>query len=99
MKVVYSIGTKLAGGGIGNIAYHAALGLHRLGLLARVLCGAYTPNNISQDRICSLGILDKALRRVATFDSTNWIWYAQSVFYDRWAARQIEQADVCHVWS
>jgi len=37
VKVIYSIGSKLAGGGIGNVAYHEVEGIYRNGFLKKVI--------------------------------------------------------------
>lgn len=44
MKIIYSIGTKFAGGGIGNIAYQDVRAIAGQGMLHRLLCGAAAPN-------------------------------------------------------
>jgi glycosyltransferase involved in cell wall biosynthesis len=99
VKVVYSIGSKFAGGGIGSIAYHAVRGLHRHGLLHRLLCGSFHPTEIPRERIRALGLPSRALRKLATFDTSKWLWYLESLIFDAWASCHLEQADLFHVWG
>ncbi|MDQ7028613.1 MAG: hypothetical protein Q9O62_01920, partial [Ardenticatenia bacterium] len=65
MRVIYSIGVKFAGGGIGSIAYHAVRGLHRHDLLYRLLCGSYRATEIPEARIRALGAPSRGLRKLA----------------------------------
>ncbi len=98
-KVIYSIGAKFAGSGIGTTAYYGALGLHRHGMLKKVLCGSFRPSEIPSDRIKALGLPSRVLRKLATFDNSRWLWYLQAVLYDAWASTQLEPADVLIVWG
>lgn len=99
MKILYSIGTKFAGGGIGNIAHHAVQGLYRQSMLQRLLCGAYVPSDIPATRIRALGWPDRVLRKLATYDRRRWLWQVQNVLFDHWAAHYLEYADLLHVWG
>ena len=99
VKVIYSIGAKFAGGGIGTIAYHAVRGLHRHGLLHRLLCGSFRPTEIPRAQIRAMGLPSRALRKLATFDTSGWLWYFQSLIFDAWASRYLEPADLFHVWG
>jgi len=99
MKVIYSIGARFAGGGIGTTAYHAVRGLHRHGVLHRLLCGSCRPTEIPRQRIRALGLASRVLRKLAVYDRTSWLWYLHSLLYDRWAARHLEPANLFHVWG
>jgi len=99
VRVIYSIGAKFAGGGIGTTAYYGALGLYRHEMLHRLLCGSYRPSEIPPGKIKALGFPSRLLRKLATYDSTGWLWYLQSVLYDAWASAQLEPADVLIVWG
>lgn len=99
MKAVYSIGAKFAGGGIGTTAYHAVRGLHRHGMLYRLLCGSYRPTDIPGQRIRALGLPSRALRKLAVYDRSKWLWYFHSLLFDAWASRHLESADLFHVWG
>jgi len=99
MKVIYSIGAKFAGGGIGTTAYHAVRGFQRHGMLYRLLCGSYRPTDIPRQRIRALGLLSRALRKLAVYDRSKWLWYLHSLLFDAWASRHLEPADLFHVWG
>ena len=99
MKVIYSIGARFAGGGIGTVAYHAVRGLHQHGMLHRLLVGSYRPTEIPRERIRSLGLASRVLRKLAVYDRTNWLRHLHSLLYDRWAAHHLEPANLFHVWG
>jgi glycosyltransferase involved in cell wall biosynthesis len=99
MRVIYSVGVRFAGGGIGTTAYHAVRGLHRAGLLQRLLCGSFRPSEIPQERIRAMGWPNRALRKLAVYDPTGWLSYDHDVLYDAWAARRLEPAELFHVWN
>ena len=99
MKVIYSIGARFAGGGIGTTAYHAVRGLHRQGMLQRLLCGSFRPTEIPRQKIRALGLPSRALRKLATYDRSGWLWYLHSRLFDAWASRLLEPADLFHVWG
>lgn len=98
MKIIYTIGAKFAGGGIGTIAYQAGRGLHQQGYLHRLLCGSYQPTEIPAGLIRSFGWPNRLLRKLATFDSSRRVGHWQAVLFDLWAARQLEQGDWLHSW-
>ena len=99
MRVIYSTGAKFGGGGIGTTAYYTVRSLFQQGLLQRLLCGASAPTDIPGDKIRALGIASRALRKAASFDTTRWLWYLESLIFDAWASRHLEPADLFHVWS
>jgi len=99
VRVLYSIGSKFGGGGIGTTAYYGALGLYRHGMLQRVLCGSYRLGEIPPEKIRAVGLPDRALRKLASLDSSGSLWHLQAVLFDAWASRHLEPADVFHVWG
>ncbi len=99
MKVIYAIGAKFAGGGIGTIAYHAVRGLHRHGVLYRLLCSSFHSTEIPRERIRGMGLFGRTPRKLATYDRSGWLWYFQSLFFDAWASGHLEPADLFHVWG
>ena len=99
MKVIYSIGARFAGGGIGTTAYQAVRGLHSHGLLHHLLCGSYRPTEIPGEKIRAMGLPSRALRKLAVYDRSKWLWYLHSLLFDAWASRHLEPADLFHVWG
>ncbi len=98
-KVIYSTGARLAGGGIGTIAYHEARGLHRHGLLHQLLCGSARSTEIPKDRIRALGIASRILRKLATYEPGGRLWFLESIWYDWWANRQFDRGELFQVWG
>jgi glycosyltransferase involved in cell wall biosynthesis len=99
MKIIYSIGARFAGGGIGTIAYQAVRGLHQHGLLHRLLCGSFRPTDIPREKIRSVDWPNRALRKLATFDASKRLWYLDSLLFDAWSYWKLEPADLFLVWS
>lgn len=99
VQVLYSIGVKFAGGGIGNIAYHAVRGLLQHKLLKRLLCGSYKPTEIPAGRIRALGWPSRGLRKLAVYENGYRLNYLHNLLYDWWAARQLEACDLFHGWG
>ncbi len=98
MKVLYAIGSTFAGSGIGATAYHGVRGIHRHGMLQRILCGAARPTEIPSGLIRTIGLPDQVLRKLATYDRSHWLAHLQTIVFDAWAARQLEPADGLLVW-
>jgi len=99
VRVLYSLGAKFAGPGIGTTAYHGVKGLYEQGMLQQVLCGSFLPSDIPPSRIKALGLPSRGLRKLATFDPSGVLSYLHSVFYDLWASRYVKEADLLHVWG
>ncbi|MGQ9667495.1 MAG: glycosyltransferase family 4 protein [Anaerolineae bacterium] len=99
MRVIYAVGARLAGGGIGTPAYHAAAGIWRAGALARLLVSSYRPTSIPVNVIRSMGWAGRALKRVALWDSSGHLYALGDALFDRWASRRIIPCDIFHGWS
>lgn len=99
MRIIYSNGARIAGGGIGTTAYHAVRGLHRHQCLHKLLCGSYRPTEIPPQKIHSLGYVSRAWRKTAVYDKTGWLDYQYRRFYDQWAAQQMELVNIFMGWS
>jgi len=97
--VIYSLGNKFAGSGIGTTAYHGAWGLYRHGMLRRILCGAYQPSALPASLIRAIGWPNRILCKLASLEQSGLLWRLQAIIYDQWAARLIEQANIFHVWG
>ena len=98
-QVVYSIGVRFAGGGIGTTSYHAVSGIYRHGMLRRLLCSSAVPTEIPANLIRQMGLLHRILRRLAIYDRYRVLEYVQGEWFDRWAASHLEEADVFHGWA
>lgn len=99
MRVVYAVGARLAGGGIGTTAYHAAAGIWRAGALIRLLVSSARPTPIPSSLIRSMGWAGRALKRAALWDPSRRIYILGDALFDQWASRQIIPCDIFHGWS
>jgi len=96
MRVVYSIGSRFAGGGIGTTAYHAARGIFRAGHLARLITLGHEPTEIPEELIVSLWFPSRRFLRLAPL---RYYWVKDRV-YDRRAAKRLpRELDVFHGWN
>jgi len=104
MEVIYSIGAKLAGGGIGDTAYHAVRGINRHGCLKKVICMGFAnteiPNEITKDinlaRLFSVSL--RGLRKIFRFDIQTVYYYGGKV-YDYLASKELEKCNIFHGWN
>ena len=96
MEVIYSIGARLAGGGIGSTAYHAVRRIHAAGHLRRVFCMGAEPCDIPREKTVSLW-----------FPSRRWLplspyryFLAKDKRFDRQVAKRLrEPFDIFHGWN
>jgi len=98
-RVVYSVGVRFPGGGIGNTASHAVRGLVRQGLLSGLLCGSFRPSDITPANLHALGLPSRALRKMAVYDPSGWVDHVYNVLYDAWAARRLPMGDIFWGWN
>jgi glycosyltransferase involved in cell wall biosynthesis len=99
VRLIYSLGATFGGPGIGTTAHHAVRGLHRHGLLLRLLCGSRRATEIPADRIRALGLASRLLRRAALEDPSGWLGRWHDRLYGRWSAAQLEPCDVFQGWN
>jgi len=99
MQTTYSIGARLAGGGIGTTAYYAARGVWQAGALSRLLVSSYCPCDIPRTLVRSLGVVGRAMKRAAVLDSTGRIDGWSNALFDQWASRQLTDCDIFHGWG
>ncbi|NQT52316.1 glycosyltransferase family 4 protein [bacterium] len=96
MRVIYSIGSRLAGGGIGNTAYHAARGIHRAGHLRRLYCLGREPTEIPDDAVRSLWFPSRRYLRLPVL---HYYWFKDRSFDRRVARRLDAPLDLFHGWN
>lgn len=99
MQVVYSVGARLGGGGIGTTSYQAARCLYEKGVLRGLLASSFASSDISPPLIKSMGLWGRLLRRLASLDATGNLEAVADALYDRWASRHITAADIFHGWN
>jgi glycosyltransferase involved in cell wall biosynthesis len=99
VQVLYSIGSRFAGPGIGTTALHAVRGLERHGLLRRVLCGSASPSDVPNGKVRRMGLVDQGMRWLASRTHSPRLWLWQAELFDAWAATQAQEGDLLHVWA
>lgn len=99
MKVIYSIGSKLGGHGIGGQAVRAVQGILRARALKKVLASYTTKTLIPKKFISHMGPVGRILRRLAYYDPTGYGYVLHDSVFDRWAAEQLDSCDLFHGWN
>lgn len=95
MRVIYSIGAPLGGGGLGDIAYWAVRAIHRHGWLARVLAPSAWAAEIPEGLVRTFPLnpvtsrIHLRIRNYVIKDS----------LFDLWAATQVQRCDVFYGWA
>jgi len=96
MDVIYSIGAKLAGGGIGDTAYHAVRGINRHGYLKRVICCGYKKGIEIPDQ--SIRTLPPPPPKPPLFPLCHYYFITNNLF-DLMAKISIKECDVFYGWA
>lgn len=99
MHVLYSIGARLAGGGIGNTAYHGAAGLWRHQLLRKVYCGSAASTDIPAKLIAQWGWRSRILRKLAVYDRTNISLAIHNQQFDCWVEQHLPEHSLLLFWN
>ena len=99
MKVIYSIGSKFGGHGIGGQALHAVRGIYRARALKKVLASYQGETKIPSKYIKTMGLLGIGLRRIAHWDQTGWGYVLHDNVFDRWASSEVERCSIFHGWN
>ncbi|GFP43901.1 hypothetical protein HKBW3C_03030, partial [Candidatus Hakubella thermalkaliphila] len=98
MDVVYSIGVPFNYGGMGEIAYHAALGLYQRGMLTKILTPHFRECDIPRDKFATFPfgkITGKIHSRIGNYSLKDNI-------FDLWASKNIEKIgkiDAFYGWA
>jgi glycosyltransferase involved in cell wall biosynthesis len=99
VKVTYSISARLGGGGIGNIAHQATLGIFDAGWLARLCVSSNAQHVIPATLIREWGIVGRGVKYLAAKDRGGVVGYLESVLFDQWVARQLGAVNLFHGWN
>ena len=103
MEVTYSIGSKFAGVGIGNTAYHAVRGIYRHDCLKRLFCLDYAETEIDKRKIENVKpayFTSLPLRAINRFISRdfNHYWYTNCL-YDFLVSKKLDGCEIFHGWN
>ena len=99
LRVTYAINARLAGGGIGNTAYNAVRALAQRGWLQRLVVSSCKTNEFRGADVRDLGLVGRALKRVANYDASQRLNVWGDALFDVWAAQQIPECDIFHGWN
>lgn len=97
--MIYSVGARLGGGGIGDAGHNAARGIYRQGYLHRLLVSSVKRTDIPPRLIRSMGFMGRVLRRLAIYDPTLRVDALGNALYDLWARTRLVSCDVFHGWN
>lgn len=102
MEVIYSIGAKFAGGGIGDTAYHAVSGIYRHGYLKKLLCLSSRRTEIESSKIKKISLVyypDLVLHGVRKFLYLKFDLWFLNTWYDYFASKFVDECDIFHGWN
>ncbi len=89
MEVIYSIASKLAGGGIGNTAYYGVKGINKHKALKKVLCSDYKKTEIPENKI----------KKISTFFDYSPTYFIKNDLFDYMASFHVDKCDVFYGWN
>jgi glycosyltransferase involved in cell wall biosynthesis len=98
MEVIYSICSKLAGGGIGDTAYQAVRGIYRHGYLKQVIARGSGKIEIEKSKVRKVWYP----KRMKLSYMPAWRWYGlESLYFDSRVAAILKRTgcDVFHGWN
>lgn len=100
-KVIYSIGARIAGGGIGNTSYYAVREVFRAGLLKKLLCSSYDSDRceIPPSLIKPTPLIDSYWPQIPIAKKLRDVNWIKDNFYDFLATRFVDKCDIFHGWS
>lgn len=97
MPSFYAIGSKLAGGGIGNTAYHGAAGVARAGRLGRLVALGHNAGEIPDDLITDVRFVPRGAARFLADKPFYWL---KNRWFDRACRGALsDDFDVVHLWN
>ncbi len=100
MEVIYSIGVRFGGGGIGNVALQAVKGIHRHGYLKKLIVGTDESGKFDKKLVREV-FLPRAVNKAMYLAGLNDVKRSlvTDSLFDRLACRHIERCDIFHVWG
>lgn len=100
MEVIYSIGVRFGGGGIGNVALQAVKGIHRHGFLKKLIVGTDESGKFDKKLVREVflpRVVNKAMYLSGLSDVKRSL--VTDSLFDRLAVKHIEKCDIFHVWG
>lgn len=100
MEVVYSVGVRFAGSGMGTTSYHAVRGIYRHGHLKRLFVSTRNRSEIPEELICKLplkAVFAKIAQLLRFPPSLNSL-IASSLVFDGLVTLLMPECDIYHSW-
>ncbi|MBD3306151.1 glycosyltransferase [candidate division KSB3 bacterium] len=97
-SVIFSIGVRLPGEGMGNHAYNTALGLDRHHLLKRAFLMQYHGTGLDPAKVKTCYLIERITFRLSRHTGLNKYVLRDNAF-DWWISHQLEPATVFYGWN
>lgn len=88
MEIVYSVGARIPGGGIGNLAFPAVKALNRKHYIKKLICTSYDKKVLSMKNIKTVPLIEKIPS-----------YYIKDNLFDIITSQRIEKSDFFHGWN
>jgi len=98
IRISYAVDARLPGGGVGNVAYRAAMALQERGYLHHLIVGSLRDASFAQSRVSALGLSNRIMKRLAIYDPTQLIYRLDSWVFDQFAAISLTECDMVASW-
>ncbi len=100
MEVIYSIGVRFGGGGIGNVALQAVRGIQRKGFLKKLIVGTDESGEFGKSLVREV-FLPRAVNKAMYLSKLGDVKRSlvTDSLFDRLACKHIERCDIFHVWG
>lgn len=98
IRISYVVDARLPGGGVGNVAYRAALALQERGYLHHLIVGSLRDASFAPSCVSALGLPNRVLKRLAISDPTHLVYSLDGWIFDRFAARLLTTCDIVASW-
>ena len=98
LRVIFSVGVRIPGEGMGNHAYYLVAGLDRHHLLARVFVMQAAGTGIDPAKITTGYMIEKIAYRLAHYTHLDQYVLRDNLF-DGWVARQLSKATIFYGWT
>lgn len=96
MKVIYSVGARVPGGGVGNVSAEAVKALAQAGWLEKLFCFGYQGSEVPQDKVISLPFDWPQKVKGHRFFYPD---YLKDSLFDLMVSRKISGGDFFHSWN
>lgn len=88
MEIMYSVGARIPGGGIGNLAFPAVKALNRKRYIKKIICTSFDKKSLDMSNIKTIPLIEKIPS-----------YYIKDNLFDIIASRRIEKSDFFHGWN